>query len=219
MNSEKRLVWNPLYIGIITYFCLVLPGIILFSKNFKRLGKHKLQLPVLIFGVIYFVALAAGWLFLPESWDLVLNIAHIAIALGLAALQHTFFRRFLDDEETVELRGVESLIKPALLSTVFALLMVSAGIGWMWYQNELLKEQMGVAMQFYDQGNYRDAVDELNSIIQKYPGESLAYTNLSITYETMGKPDSAIYIMQEWLKIAPEDKAAEDRVYELMSRN
>lgn len=176
-------------------------------------------MPVLVFGIVYFVALLAGWLYLSESWDLVLNIAHVGIALGLAAWQYPYYRRFLDDEETSENRGVESLLKPALLSIIFALLMVSSGIGWMWYQNELLKEQMGNAMQFYDEGNYREAVDELNSIIEKYPGESLAYTNLSITYETMGKADSAIYIMQEWLKIAPDDKAAQDKVYELISRN
>ncbi|MEX1188107.1 MAG: hypothetical protein WED33_02550 [Bacteroidia bacterium] len=219
MNSEKRLIWNPLYIGIITYFCLVLPGIILFARNFEKLEKKAFRIPTLVFGSMYFVLLILGWIFLPESWDLALNIAHIGIALGLAALQYPYYRRFLDDEETEEERGVESLIKPALLSLVFALLLVSAGIGWEWYQNELLKGKMSLAMTNYDSGNYRDAVNGLNEIIESYPGESLAYTNLSITYETMGKADSAIYIMQEWLKIAPEDKAAEDRVYELMSGN
>jgi len=204
-------IWNPLYIGIITYFCLVLPGVILFAINFEKLGKPNFKKPFLIVGSLFFIALLWAWLYLPESWDTFLAIIHMGSAIGLAAWQYPFYRRFLDNDEG----SVESLFKPALLSVLFLIFMVSLGLGWNWYQHEKLKEDMNAAMQDYDLGNYIDAVVKLKTIVQDYPYENLAYTNLSITYETMGHKDSAIVVMENWLQQMPEDEQAKERLYQL----
>lgn len=215
MSASRKTFWNPLYIGIITYFCLVLPGVILFSKNFEKLGKKTFKTPVAVFGTLYFLALLAGWLLLSQDWDIYLQIAHVGIAIGLAAFQYPYYRKLLDDETEEEEIQVESLLKPGLLSILFALFMISLGISWNWYSHEKLKEEMQIAMQQYDSGDYRKAVDGLQHIIEEYPGESLAYTNLSITYEAMGEQDSAIWITEKWLEIAPGDSSAQDRLYSL----
>lgn len=190
---------------------MVLPGVILFAFNFERLGKAKLKKPVLIGGILFFIALLWAWLYLPESWDTPLAVIHIASAIGLAAWQYPFYRRFLDNDEG----SVESLFKPALLSVLFLLFMVSIGLGWNWYQHEKLKKEMNAAMQDYDIGNYKDAVAKLKAVIHDYPFENLAYTNLSITYETMGHRDSAIQVIENWLQQMPDDEQAKERLYQL----
>lgn len=205
-------IWNPLYIGIITYFCLVLPGIILFAINFEKLGKPRLKLPMLIVGGLGFIALVWAWLFLPKEWDTPLAVIHMGSAIGLAAWQYPSYRKFIDEHEDVK---VASLFKPALLSVMFLIMMVSIGLSWTWYQHEQLKKAMQVAMDDYDVGNYKDAVGKLKMIINEYPMESLAYTNLSITYETMGHPDSAILVLENCLEKMPEDAAAKERLYQL----
>jgi len=93
--------------------------------------------------------------------------------------------------------------------------MVSIGLGWNWYQHEKLKKEMSAAMQDYDIGNYKDAVAKLKAVIHDYPFENLAYTNLSITYETMGHRDSAIQVIENWLQQMPDDEQAKERLYQL----
>jgi hypothetical protein len=207
-----RRVWNPLYIGIITYFCLVLPGVILFAINFEKLGKPRLKMPMLVVGSLGFIALIWAWLFLPKEWDTPLAIIHMGSSIGLAAWQYSSYRKFLDENEDVQ---VESLFKPALLSVLFLIVLVSIGLSWTWYQHEQLKKDMQLAMQDYDLGNYKDAVSKLKVIVHDFPMENLGYTNLSITYETMGHPDSAILVMENWLEKMPEDAAAKERLYQL----
>jgi peptidoglycan/LPS O-acetylase OafA/YrhL len=117
--AAKRF-WNPLYIGIITYFCLVLPGVILFAINFEKLGKPRFKLPMIILGCIGFFALLLGWLYLPKEWDTELAIVHMGSSIGIAAWQYSSYRKALDEDENAK---VESLFKPALLSILFLIVL------------------------------------------------------------------------------------------------
>lgn len=205
-------IYNPLYIGIIGYFCLLLPGFILFAQNFERLEKANYKKPVLIIGSLVFLAMVFGWIFLPPSFDTALQIAHLVIPIGMALWQYPIYRQQIDQSDDVE---VQSLLKPALLSIVFALLLISLGITWNWWKHEQLKVQMQEALSAYNDGDLNRSVVLLKEIIETNPGEGLAYTNLAITYESLGYRDSAIAVTEAWLKIMPEDSEAKERLYQL----
>ncbi|MCB0819848.1 MAG: tetratricopeptide repeat protein [Bacteroidetes bacterium] len=213
MNQERRTVWNPLYIGIIAYFCVLLPGLILFALNFEKLNRPQLKKPVLIAGILFFIFMLIAWMYLPESYDLVLEAFHIGVPVGLAAWQHPIYRRLLDDD-TNEYYP-ESLLKPAVLSILFLLVFVGSNLGLQWWNHEQLKSRMGEAMQVYDSGSLQQAANQLNEIKHDYPGEQLAYINLAITYEAMGKIDSATVVLEEWLEIAPDDAQAKEMLYNM----
>ncbi len=206
-------IWNPLYIGIISYFCLVLPAVILWGINFRKLGRPDLSRPTFIVGTLLFAGLVAGWFLLPESWDVALEVAHVGISVGGAALQYPFYRRFVEADE--ENHQVESLLKPALLSIIFVLLAASLAISWGWFMQHQIEKQLIEARDLYDTGDYPGSVKILTTIIEKDPGQRMAYVNLSIAYETMGKPDSAVSIMEDCLKQMPEDGEAKERIYQL----
>ena len=206
-------IWNPLYIGIISYFCLVFPAVFLWGINFRKLGKPALAKPTIIIGLSLFLMLVSGWVLLPESWDWILEGFHIAISIGGAAFQYRYYRDVVEnDEEEYE---IESLLKPALLSIIFVLLIISMVNGWGWIQQREIEKQLQVARDLYDTGNYPGSVSILKEIIQQDQMERTAYVNLSITYETMGKPDSARIILEDWLNQMPEDSEIKEREYQM----
>ena len=207
-------IWNPLYIGIISYFCLVFPAVILWGINFRKLGKPALAKPTIIIGLSLFALLVSGWVLLPESWDWILEGFHIAISIGGAAFQYRYYRDVVENDDEEEYQ-IESLMKPALLSIIFVLLIISMVIGWGWIQQREIEKQLQVARDLYDTGNYPGSVSILKEIIQQDQMERTAYVNLSITYETMGKPDSARIILEDWLKQMPEDSEIKERVYQM----
>lgn len=216
MQQERKTVWNPLYIGIISYFCVLLPGLILFAINFEKLGKPQLKKPLLAAGILFFILMLIAWIYLQESYDLVLEAFHIGVPVALAAWQHPAYRKLLDDD-TNEIYP-ESLLKPAVLSILFLLLFVGANLGLQWWSHEQLKHRMSEAMQLYDSGSLQQAANQLQELKNDYPGEQLAYINLSITYEAMGKTDSASVILEEWLDIAPDDAQAKEMLYNMRFR-
>jgi tetratricopeptide (TPR) repeat protein len=85
------------------------------------------------------------------------------------------------------------------------------GIGWGWIQQREIEKQLQVARDLYDTGNYPGSVSILKEIIHEDQMERTAYVNLSITYETMGKPDSARIILEDWLKQMPEDSEIKEK--------
>jgi hypothetical protein len=177
------------------------------------LGKPALANPTIIIGLSLFALLVSGWVLLPESWDWILEAFHIVISIGGAAFQYRYYRDVVEnDEEEYE---IESLLKPALLSIIFVLLIISMVIGWRWIQQREIEKQLQVARDLYDTGNYPGSVSILKEIIQQDQMERTAYVNLSITYETMGKPDSARIILEDWLKQMPEDSEIKERVYQM----
>jgi tetratricopeptide (TPR) repeat protein len=130
----------------------------------------------------------------------------------MALWQYPLYRQQIDKSDDVE---VQPLLKPALLSIVFALLLISLGITWNWWKHEQLKGQMQQALSAYNDGDLKQSVVLLKEIIETNPGEGLAYTNLAITYESLGYRDSAIAVTEAWLKIMPEDSEAKERLYQL----
>jgi tetratricopeptide (TPR) repeat protein len=206
-------VWNPLYIGIISYFCLVAPAVILWGLNFRKLGRPDLTRPIWIVGTVLFLLLVLGWIYLPASWDWGLEVFHLGICIGMAAFQYPHYRRFIEADE--DQHGVESLFKPALLSVLFILTLASAYVAWGWYLQRQSEEQILLARDQYDRGNYPEAVATLKQVLAEDSGQRLAYINLSIAYETMGKPDSAVIAIEDWLKLMPEDSDAKERLYQL----
>lgn len=208
-----RKIWNPLYIGIISYFCLVFPAVILWGINFRKLGKPAFAKPTFIIGFSLFALLVSGWVLLPDSWDWILETFHIAISIGGAAFQYRYYRDVVENDD--EEYQIESLMKPALLSIIFVLLIISMVIGWGWIQQREIEKQLQVARDLYDTGNYPGSVSILREIIQQDQMERTAYVNLSITYETMGKPDSARIMLEDWLKQMPEDSEIKERVYQM----
>ena len=206
-------IWNPLYIGIISYFCLVFPAVILWGINFRKLGRPELAKPTFIIGFTLFALLVSGWVLLPESWDWILEGFHIAISTGGAAFQYRYYRDVVEnDDEEYE---IESLLKPALLSIIFVLCIISSLVGIHWFQQHEIEEKIHQARDLYDTGNYPGSVSILKEIIQQDQMERTAYVNLSITYETMGKPDSARIILEDWLNQMPEDSEIKERVYQM----
>jgi tetratricopeptide (TPR) repeat protein len=205
--------WNPLYIGIISYFCLVFPAVILWGINFRKLGKPAFAKPTIIIGLSLFALLVSGWVLLPESWDWILEAFHIAISIWGAAFQYNYYRDIIEnDDEEYE---IESLMKPALLSIIFVLCIISSLVAIHWFQQLEIEEKIHQARDLYDTGNYPASVSILKEIIQQDQMERTAYVNLSITYETMGKPDSARIILEDWLKQMPEDSEIKERVYQM----
>ncbi len=206
-------VWSPLYIGIISYFCLVLPAVILWGINFRKMGRTDLVKPNFLIGIFLFIALILGWIFLPKSWDWGLEIFHVSISIAGAAIQYPIYRKFLEEDE--DNRIVESLFPQALLSIFFLILCISTFFGWNWYLQHQTEKQLLQSKELYDLGDYPASITILKKLIEEDPGQRTAYLNMSIAYETMGKPDSAIVIMENWLNQMPEDGEAKERIYQL----
>jgi hypothetical protein len=206
-------IWNPLYIGIISYFCLVFPAVILWGINLRKLGRPELAKPTFIIGFTLFALLVSGWVLLPDSWDWILEAFHITISIWGAAFQYRYYRDVIEND--YEEYQIESLMKPALLSIIFVLLIISMVIGWGWIQQREIEKQLQVARDLYDTGNYPGSVSILKEIIQQDQMERTAYVNLSITYETMGKPDSARIVLEDWLTQMSDDTEIKERVYQM----
>jgi tetratricopeptide (TPR) repeat protein len=177
------------------------------------LGKPAFAKPTIIIGLSLFALLVSGWVLLPESWDWILEAFHIAISVWGAAFQYNYYRDIVENDD--EEYQIESLMKPALLSIIFVLCIISSLVAIHWFQQHEIEEKIHQARDLYDTGNYPGSVSILKEIIQEDKMERTAYVNLSITYETMGKPDSARIILEDWLKQMPEDSEIKERVYQM----
>lgn len=213
MNGPRKTIWNPLYIAIIAYFCLLLPGMVLFALNFEKLGKPRFKQAFMLAGILFFCFMLAAWMYLPERYDWALEILHIGVPVGIAAWQHPLYRKQIDDDSNEVYP--ESLLKPAILSILFLLVFVASVLGFEWWRHEQLKKKMATAMELYDTGSLQEAANLLKEIRNNYPGEQLASINLAITYEAMGKTDSAALVLENWLERAPDDAQAREMLYNM----
>jgi tetratricopeptide (TPR) repeat protein len=218
MSLEKPLenpspkAWSPLYIGVIGFFCLLLPGFILLGKNYKKLGRPRLEMPTYAVGALVFLLFIGCILLLPENFDAVISIAVIVICLGIAAIQYPLYRRYLEEDEN---REVESLLKPALLSVLFTILVAISLFGYRWYEHQQLEKLLQQAQNQYETADYRSSLTTLEQIRNKFPDARLGYINASIAYEAMGKKDSALLFLNKWLEISPNDGEAKELLYKI----
>lgn len=215
-NGSASKVWNPLYIGIISFFCFILPAIILMGINYEKLGRPDLKLKTWILGSAVFVILISLFIFLPDDYTWLVNALHIITAVGIAAIQYPLF--FKARERNPELK-IDSLIKPAFYSLGFALLIAILMLAG----NEILFRQqiksLELSKEFFNKKQYNQAINELKKVHHDYPSERLPYINMAIAYQEMGKPDSAKITLQQWLKIAPDDSEAKELLSAINSRN
>jgi len=218
MSLEKPLenpsskAWSPLYIGVISFFCLLLPGFILLGKNYKKLGRPAYETPTYIIGGVVFLILMGGILLLPENYDTAISISVIILSISIAAIQYPLYRRFLEEDEE---RQVESLLKPALLAILFTIFIAISLFGYKWYEYQQLEKLLQQAQNEYEMANYRSSLTTLEQIRIKFPEARLGYINASITYEAMGKKDSALLYINQWLAISPNDGEAKELLYKI----
>lgn len=203
---EARKAWNPLYIGIISFFCLVLPAGILFAFNFEKLGKPKLRNPVLLGSVLYFLLLVISWVYLDKQYDFIPETAVLAYSIGMPLWQYPLFRKLRDDE----LIEAEALVKPTLLSLLFAVFVGMIIMGWNWRVHKVTGQKLLEAQEYYLEGRYTDSRNVLKRIIARDSFERTAWINLAITYNAMGDTDSATTVLGMWLQRSPQDGEARD---------
>jgi tetratricopeptide (TPR) repeat protein len=191
---------------------LLFPGIILLGLNFEKLGKPKLKLLTWFIGSIVFTGLAMLFAFLPEQLDWLWEIIHISAAIGIAAIQYPLYRKFMDEDESNE---TESLLKPAILSIGFLLVMLIGYFSWQWYSFANYDKQLAAAEELYNSGEYPKAIQSLKNTQTEYPENRESFVILAMTYEAMGKRDSAILTLQDWLAISPKDEEVRNKLYDL----
>lgn len=218
MKNEKPLenpsskAWSPLYIGVISFFCLLLPGFILLGKNYKKLGRPNFEKPTYAIGFALFMIFIAILLLAPENFDTAISISVIIISISIAAIQYPLYRRYLDENEEHQ---VESLLKPALLSVLFTITIAISLFAYKWYDHQQLEKMLQQAQSEYETANYRASLVTLEKIRNEYPEARLGYINTAITYEAIGKKDSATMYVKEWLAISPNDAEAKELLYKL----
>jgi tetratricopeptide (TPR) repeat protein len=211
-DQKPNKAWSPLYIGVIAYFCLLVPGIILLGINYEKLGKPRFKLLTWAVGSIVFTGIALLFVLLPEKLDWLWEIIHISAAIGIAAIQYPLYRKFIEENE---LNETESLLKPAILSVGFLLVMLIGYFSWQWYSFTTYKTQLSEAEELYNSGEYPKAVQRLKETRDEYPRGRESFVILAMTYEAMGKRDSAIRSLQDWLVISPEDEEVKNKLYDL----
>lgn len=218
MKDEKPLenpsskAWSPLYIGVISFFCLLLPGFILLGKNYKKLGRPAFEKPTYAIGFSLFALFISILMFAPENFDTGISIGVIIISISIAAIQYPLYRRYLDENEEHQ---VESLLKPALLSVLFTITIAISLFGYKWYDYQQLEKMLQQAQGEYETANYRASLITLEQIRDKFPEARLGYINASITYEALGKKDSALLFVNKWLEISPNDGEAKELMYKI----
>jgi len=153
-----------------------------------------------------------GILLLPENYDTAISISVIILSISIAAIQYPLYRRFLEEDEE---RQVESLLKPALLAILFTIFIAISLFGYKWYEYQRLEKLLQQAQNEYEMANYRSSLTTLEQIRIKFPEARLGYINASITYEAMGKKDSALIYINQWLAISPNDGEAKELLYKI----
>jgi len=199
--------WSPLYIGIISYFCFILPGVILMAINYGKLGRNDLRRRALFIGIIVFVLLVVLFSFLPSKYDWLTTSLHIGAAFAIAGIQYRLFAKARENNPGWK---TESILIPALLSLVFLIV----PIGIIILRNEYLfkkeKEGLRISKDFFEKKDYQNAIHALKNVRDINPQQQLSYVNAAIAYDAMGKKDSAKLVLKQWLEIAPDDSEAQE---------
>lgn len=199
--------WNPLYIGVISYFCLLVPGLVLMWMNFRRMGLPRKARFTIIIGIPMLLAVLAIYIWVPKEYDDWVGALHITLAVVIGAIPYQDYRRLMDENPH---QKPALLIKPALLSILFPLGLLAAWYAFASFQEEKRVEMLTASMDAYQKNDYRNALNLLNEVKAEFPEERLAFVNSAIVYEALQKPDSAAWNIEQWLKIAPNDEEAKE---------
>jgi tetratricopeptide (TPR) repeat protein len=207
-QTKPRLsFWNPLYIGVISYFCLLVPGLVLMWMNFRRMGLTQKARYTAIIGVPMLLAVLAIYIWVPKEYDDWVGALHISLAIVIGAIPYRDYRRLMDENPQ---QKPALLIKPALFSILFPLGLLAAWYGYARFQEEHRIEMLTASMDAYQKNDFRNALNLLNDVKEDFPEERLAFVNSAIVYEALQKPDSAALSIEQWLKIAPNDEEAKE---------
>jgi len=204
--------WSPLYIGVIAFLCLLLPGFFLLGVNYRKLGKPHLKWISWIVGILVFGVFASWFV---DSWphlDWLFMLLYIGTSVAMAAIQYSLYRRVLDDDETVR---PQSLLVPGVLSALFAIGVLILFFGWEWYSYTGYVKRLQQAEEFYDAGEYPAAIAVMKETCADYPTGRESYVMLAMLYDASGKRDSAIFALDSWLGVAPEDAEVKEKLYDL----
>jgi tetratricopeptide (TPR) repeat protein len=212
-NATTKSPWSPYHLGLISYFCIILPGAWLFAENYKRLGCPRLVVPYRAISLVWFVLFIAAIAYLPSDYSWAAEVVHLAYPIVMILLQNAAWQRWR--EQTDDLIPTAALGKPIVLSVMFALFVFGAIAGKDWYLQYKLERQMELAQEHFMQGRFTESVRLLQAMKMDYPRERTIYINLAIAQEAAGMPDSAIKSMNYWLTIAPDDKEAAEILYRL----
>lgn len=198
--------WSPLYIGVIAYFCLLVPGVLLMGLNYRRM-----KLPVkarysLMIGVPIALVYLALLLKLPESADNVLNIVQVALALLVAGIPYADYRKYHAKHPGL---SNASLWKPVLLSIAFPVAVLGGDYLYAEHRDAEKQQLLESALLQYNSENYTDAISTLRIVRSDFPSERLGYINTAIAFEALGQRDSAVAQIRNWLEIAPNDTEAQ----------
>ena len=204
--------WSPLYIGIISFFCFILPGVILMGLNYEKLGRSDLKKRTWLVGSIGFVILFVLFLLLPPQYDWLTTALHIGTAFVIAAIPYPLFVKARENNPNWK---TQPILKPALISLLFVIIPV---LGIIFRNEYLLKKELRllkISKEFFDQKEYHKAIGTLKLVREINPQQQLSYINAAIAYEATGERDSAKLILKEWLEIAPDDFEARELLAKL----
>lgn len=198
--------WSPLYIGVIAYFCLLLPGVLLMGLNYRRMRLPLKARYSLIIGVPVSLLYLALLLKLPESADTALNIAQVALALLVAGIPYADYRKYHAKHPGL---SNASLWKPVLLSITFPVAVLGGDYLYAEHREGEKKQLLERALQEYNSAQYDEAIATLRIVRSDFPAERLGYINTAIAFEALGQRDSAVVQIQNWMKRAPNDTEAQ----------
>jgi len=205
--------WSPFHLGLISYFCIILPGGLLFAENFERLGKAGWKLGVQLLTLFWFFLMMASIAWLPANLTWISELVHLIFPVGMIFLQNPSYQKWR--EETEDMVPKASLSKPILASVLFALFLFSAIVAKDWYLRHRLEKRMSQAAEAYTQGQYEQSTRILRSLQHDYPDERTVYVNLALSHEAVGQRDSAIQVFRTWLERSPGDEEVSEMLYKL----
>jgi hypothetical protein len=212
-TSEPPRPWSPFHLGLISYFCIIVPGGLLFAENYRRLGFPARKRPFQVISIGWFLLFMVSAATLPGHYYWVTELLHLLFPVGMILLQNPIYQKWR--EATDDAVPLASLQRPLLLSVLFALLLFAGIAGRDWYLQHRLEQEMQFAHDAYLSGNYDDALKRLHELEQEYPGERLVYINIALAFEGAGKRDSAIFYLQRWLRKHPDDAETQELLYNL----
>lgn len=199
--------WSPLYIGVIAYFCFLLPGIILMGLNFRRMGNLGAARRSFFIGIPAFLLLLLLFIYAPAAFDGYLEATHIAAAFLIAAIPYPAWNSFRKRQPDVQ---AASLLRPALWSILFLAALLGGNYAWIQSQHARREALLLQAKSAFDRGEWDASLRILKEVREVFPDERLGYVNSAIAHESAGRRDSARVYLDMWLNKAPEDAEAQE---------
>lgn len=206
--------WSPLYIGVIAYFCLLLPGVLLMGLNYRRMRLPLKARYSFVIGVPISLLYLALLLKLPESADAALNVARVVLAFLVAGLPYIDYRKY---HATHPGLSNAPLWKPVLLSVAFPVAVLGGDYLYAEHREKEKQQLLERALQQYNSAQYDQAIATLRIVRSDFPAERLGYINTAIAFEALGRRDSAEVQIRRWMKRAPNDTEAQAMLNQMSS--